>query len=62
MKLPVLYLIDSIVKNVGKQYKTLFSVNIVNLFCGVFEKVRLLVLQDLITEITDFTTITIVIS
>ncbi|CAO1421893.1 unnamed protein product [Diamesa hyperborea] len=40
VKLPILYLIDSIVKNVGKQYKSLFSQNIVNIFCGVFEKVN----------------------
>lgn len=39
MKLPILYLIDSIVKNVGKDYKQLFAHNIVNMFCGVFEKV-----------------------
>lgn len=39
MKLPILYLIDSIVKNVGKQYKTLFNQSIVNIFCSVFEKV-----------------------
>lgn len=40
-KLPVLYLIDSIVKNVGHEYTGLFSHSIVNIFCGVFEKVCL---------------------
>ncbi|XP_055694535.1 uncharacterized protein LOC129796532 isoform X2 [Lutzomyia longipalpis] len=40
VKLPVLYLIDSIVKNVGGEYKALFSQYIVNMFCGVFEKVN----------------------
>lgn len=39
VKLPIMYLIDSIVKNVGRDYKTLFKDCIVNLFCGVFEKV-----------------------
>ncbi|XP_063987411.1 uncharacterized protein Pcf11 isoform X2 [Diachasmimorpha longicaudata] len=38
-KLPVLYLIDSIVKNVNGAYLNLFTQNIVNTFCGVFEKV-----------------------
>ncbi|XP_070503584.1 pre-mRNA cleavage complex 2 protein Pcf11 isoform X2 [Chironomus tepperi] len=40
VKLPILYLIDSIVKNVGAKYKQLFAQNIVNIFCGVFEKVN----------------------
>jgi hypothetical protein len=39
IKLPVLYLIDSIVKNVGDVYTSLFTQNIVSTFCGVFEKV-----------------------
>ncbi|XP_020708436.2 uncharacterized protein LOC105686821 isoform X2 [Athalia rosae] len=39
IKLPVLYLIDSIVKNVNGAYTNLFTQNIVNTFCGVFEKV-----------------------
>ncbi|XP_034938196.1 uncharacterized protein Pcf11 isoform X2 [Chelonus insularis] len=39
VKLPVLYLIDSIVKNVNGAYLKLFTENIVNTFCGVFEKV-----------------------
>ncbi|XP_058062799.1 uncharacterized protein LOC131212794 [Anopheles bellator] len=37
VKLPILYLVDSIVKNVGKQYQSLFSQVIVNMFCGVFQ-------------------------
>lgn len=43
MKLPILYLIDSIVKNVGNKYKQLFASNIVNMFCSVFEKVNIIV-------------------
>ncbi|XP_014235867.1 pre-mRNA cleavage complex 2 protein Pcf11-like isoform X2 [Trichogramma pretiosum] len=39
IKLPVLYLIDSIVKNLGGSYLELFSKNIVQTFCKVFEKV-----------------------
>ncbi|KAL6259064.1 hypothetical protein P5V15_008985 [Pogonomyrmex californicus] len=39
IKLPVLYLIDSIVKNVNGNYLNLFTQNIVNTFCDVFEKV-----------------------
>ncbi|XP_075235212.1 uncharacterized protein LOC142332584 isoform X2 [Lycorma delicatula] len=39
IKLPVLYLIDSIMKNVGRPYPALFTQNIVSTFCGVFEKV-----------------------
>ena len=38
-KLPCLYLMDSILKNVGKQYLQLFTQNIVSTFAGVFEKV-----------------------
>ncbi|CAG9762223.1 unnamed protein product [Ceutorhynchus assimilis] len=45
VKLPILYLIDCIVKNVGDTYKGLFSHNIVATFCNVFkvvdEKTRL---------------------
>ncbi|XP_037041667.1 uncharacterized protein LOC119078281 [Bradysia coprophila] len=44
MKLPVLYLIDSIVKNLGKKYDgrylDLFSRSIVNIFCDVFQEVN----------------------
>ncbi|KAM7343587.1 pcf11 cleavage and polyadenylation factor subunit isoform 2-T2 [Cochliomyia hominivorax] len=39
-KLPILYLIDSIVKNVKSTYVQLFSQCIVNIFCGAFEKVN----------------------
>nr|CAD7456294.1 unnamed protein product [Timema tahoe] len=39
IKLPVLYLVDSIVKNVGAAYTSLFTQNIVSTFCSVFEKV-----------------------
>jgi len=38
-KLPVLYLIDSIVKNVKKQYIPLFARNLVANFSSVFERV-----------------------
>ncbi|XP_059351204.1 uncharacterized protein LOC130696000 isoform X2 [Daphnia carinata] len=40
MKLPVLYLVDSIVKNIGGAYTSLFTQNIVSSFCSVFEKVE----------------------
>lgn len=39
LKLPVLYLIDSIMKNVGRDYLSLFSERIVSIFSSVFEKV-----------------------
>lgn len=39
MKLPILYLIDSIVKNVGGVYIKYFSQSIVKIFIGAFEKV-----------------------
>lgn len=39
MKLPILYLIDSIVKNVGGVYIKYFSQTIVKIFIGAFEKV-----------------------
>lgn len=39
VKLPVLYLIDSIVKNVGREYIDLFGHSIVNIFSGVFKQV-----------------------
>ncbi|KAJ8919283.1 hypothetical protein NQ315_003867 [Exocentrus adspersus] len=39
VKLPILYLIDCILKNVGGPYTTLFSQNIVSTFCGVFKAV-----------------------
>lgn len=38
-KLPLLYLMDSICKNVGNPYSDLFTQNIVSNFCDVFEKV-----------------------
>ncbi|XP_073425291.1 pre-mRNA cleavage complex 2 protein Pcf11 [Dendrobates tinctorius] len=38
-KLPVMYLMDSIVKNVGRNYQTSFAKNIVSTFVNVFEKV-----------------------
>lgn len=40
MKLPILYLIDSIVKNVGRVYIKYFSQSIVKIFIGVFEQVN----------------------
>ncbi|XP_003468569.1 pre-mRNA cleavage complex 2 protein Pcf11 isoform X2 [Cavia porcellus] len=38
-KLPVMYLMDSIVKNVGREYLTAFTKNLVATFICVFEKV-----------------------
>ena len=38
-KLPLLYLLDSICKNVGHIYISLFTQNIVSTFCDTFEKV-----------------------
>lgn len=38
-KLPVLYLIDCIMKNVGQPYTSLFCQNLVSTFCTVFELV-----------------------
>lgn len=38
-KLPILYLLDSICKNIGEIYVKLFTQNIVSNFCDVFEKV-----------------------
>ncbi|KAJ8667667.1 hypothetical protein QAD02_009330 [Eretmocerus hayati] len=41
VKLPVLYLIDSIIKNLKeKNYRELFEKNMVTTFCGVFKKVN----------------------
>ncbi|CAH0560740.1 unnamed protein product [Brassicogethes aeneus] len=39
VKLPILYLMDCIVKNVGGIYKELFSQNVVSTFCNVFKVV-----------------------
>ena len=39
-KLPVLYLMDSVIKNMKSAYLEAFTPNIVQTFCGVFEKVR----------------------
>ncbi|KAF7266810.1 hypothetical protein GWI33_019914 [Rhynchophorus ferrugineus] len=39
VKLPILYLIDCIVKNVGQRYTSLFSHNIVSTFSNVFKVV-----------------------
>uniref|UniRef100_A0A8D0DJV8 Pre-mRNA cleavage complex 2 protein Pcf11 n=1 Tax=Salvator merianae TaxID=96440 RepID=A0A8D0DJV8_SALMN len=38
-KLPVMYLMDSIVKNVGREYLAAFTKNLVTTFVNVFEKV-----------------------
>ncbi|KRT84698.1 hypothetical protein AMK59_1819 [Oryctes borbonicus] len=40
VKLPALYLIDCIIKNIGGIYKTLLSQNIVSIFCHVFQVVN----------------------
>jgi hypothetical protein len=42
VKLPILYLVDCIAKNIGQTYTTLFSQNIVKTFCSVFKVVSYL--------------------
>lgn len=39
IKLPVLYLVDSIIKNVGGAYTSKFSEKIVNMFTRTFKQV-----------------------
>lgn len=39
MKLPIFYLIDSIMKNVGRDYTTLFSNNLAKNFCRAYKQV-----------------------
>lgn len=41
-KLPVMYLMDSIVKNVGREYLSAFAKNLVATFVNVFEKVYMI--------------------
>jgi hypothetical protein len=48
MKLPVLYLMDSIIKNVGGVYIQLFSKNLFNTFCNAFDKVDFTTKNDLV--------------
>lgn len=40
IKLPVLYLVDSIIKNVGGAYTQKFSQSIVNMFTRTFKQVN----------------------
>ncbi len=40
-KLPLCYLMDSILKNVGEPYTSVFERNIVRTFCETYERVRL---------------------
>ena len=40
MKLPLLYLVDSLVKEIGDPYKSLFATNIGHSFSIVYQKVR----------------------
>ena len=50
-KLPCLYLIDSIMKNIQKgPYLKLFMPNIVNIFCAVFEKVGIMHTEEYLTH------------
>lgn len=44
-KLPVLYLVDSIVKNIGGEYLAVFAKNLIASFICVFEKVQLFLLS-----------------
>jgi hypothetical protein len=50
-KLPTLYLIDSIIKNLPKYtYPGLFSHNIVSIFCNMFEQVSIRFILDLLVR------------
>ena len=50
-KLPTLYLIDSIIKNLPKStYPGLFSHNIVSIFCNMFEQVSIRFILDLLVR------------
>ena len=37
-KLPTLYLVDSVMKNLGEEYLKVISKNVVAVFCHAFEK------------------------
>ena len=51
-KLPALYLMDSIMKNVRQSnYQQLFAKNIVNNFVAVFEKVCIVILTEVFISI-----------
>lgn len=50
-KLPVLYLVDSIVKNVGGEYLAVFAKNLITSFICVFEKVQFSLLLFSLIEI-----------
>jgi len=47
-KLPVLYLIDSVMKNIGQPYTPLFVQNIEKLFASTFMKVNIILYYQLI--------------
>ena len=44
-KLPILYLIDSIVKNIKKDYTALFGDRIVSIFVDTFHEVRVYLIE-----------------
>lgn len=52
-KLPVLYLVDSIVKNIGGEYLAVFAKNLITSFICVFEKVQLFLLSFNIFSTTE---------
>lgn len=61
-KLPLLYLVDSIVKNVGGEYLAVFAKNLITSFICVFEKVQfslllLSIVWNLSTQFAYFTSL-----
>lgn len=51
-KLPVLYLVDSIVKNVGGEYLAVFAKNLITSFICVFEKVQFSLLLSFVLNLS----------
>ena len=52
--MPVLYLLDSIVKNFGGQYMKLFSHKLIFVFMAIFDKVSMVKLPDAKYQIVIF--------
>lgn len=49
IKLPILYLVDSIIKNVGGAYTQKFAQSIVNMFTKTFKLVIIIIIYKFIT-------------